>query len=129
MRSRTATSRGLRTAALGGLLGVALVFLVAAPAFAVSTGPTVGVASFPAKGFGASAVLTTGGTDGVAMASGLGGSNWVGYPTSAANFLTATGPTGNSADTLVVTNQVNVDYTVPAGSYSDTINYVVTPSY
>jgi hypothetical protein len=29
----------------------------------------------------------------------------------------------------VVTNQVNVDYTVPAGSYSDTINYVVTPSY
>ena len=96
---------------------------------AVSSGPAIGVASFPTKGFGASATLTTGGTDGAAMAAGLNGGNWVGYPTSAGNFLTATGPTGNSADTLVVTNQVNVDYTVPSGSYSDTINYVVTPSY
>ena len=73
---------------------------------AVSAGPGTGVARFPAKGFGASATLTTGGTDGATLAAGLAGGNWVGYPTAAANFLTATGPTGNTADTLVLTNQV-----------------------
>ncbi|MDR3661877.1 MAG: hypothetical protein P4L86_16090, partial [Mycobacterium sp.] len=45
-----------------------------APAFtipAVSSGPATGVATFPAKGWGASATLTTGGTDGAALAAGL----------------------------------------------------------
>ena len=62
-------------------------------------------------------------------ASGLSGSKWVGYPTSAANFLTTTGPTGATPDTLTLTNQVGVDYSVPAGAYSDTITYVATPTY
>jgi hypothetical protein len=30
---------------------------------------------------------------------------------------------------LVLTDQVKVDYGVPAGNYSDTITYVATPSY
>ncbi len=103
-----------------------------APAFtipAVSSGPTVGVSTFPSNGWGASAALTTGGTDGAALASGLSGGNFVGYPSAPANFLTATGPTGATPDTLTLTNQVAVDYTVPAGSYTDTITYVVTPSF
>ncbi|MGA2528770.1 MAG: Ig-like domain-containing protein [Acidimicrobiales bacterium] len=96
---------------------------------AVSTGPTVGVATFPASGFGASATLTTGGTDGAALAAGFSGGDFVGYPVTAANFLTSTGPTGTTVDTLTLLNQVAVNYTVPDGSYSDTITYLVTPNY
>jgi len=95
----------------------------------VTTGPTLGVVTFPNAGWGASAVLTGGGTDGAALAAGLAGGKFVGYPSSAANFLTATGPTGATADTLTVTDQVAVDYTIPDGSYSDTITYVATPTY
>ncbi len=103
-----------------------------APAYtipAVSAGPTTGVATFPAKGWGTSAVLTTGGTDGATLAAGFSGGNFVGYPSAAANFLTATGSTGATADTLTLTDTVAVDYTVPAGTYTDTITYVATPSF
>jgi hypothetical protein len=103
-----------------------------APSFtipAVSSGPATGVASFPTSGWGASATLTTGGTDGATLAAGLSAGKWVGYPSSAANLLTATGPTGATADTVTVTDQVAVDYTVPAGTYNDTITYTATPSY
>ena len=102
------------------------------PAFTiadVTSGPGTGVATFPTSGFGVSAVLTGGGTDGAALAAGLAGGKWVGYPLVAANFLTTTGPTGLTADTLTLTNRVSVDYATPAGSYSDTISYVVTPTY
>ncbi len=102
------------------------------PAFtipAVTSGPTTGVATFPSNGWGASATLTTGGTDGATLAAGLSGGQFVGYPTTAANFLTATGPTGTTADTLTLTDQVAVDYSVPDGTYSDTITYVATPSF
>ena len=95
----------------------------------VTSGPGTGIATFPANGFGASATLTGGGTDGAALASGLTGNQWVGFPASAANFLTTTGPTGATPDTLVLTTQVQADYSVPAGTYTDTITYVVTPSY
>jgi hypothetical protein len=104
----------------------------AAPAFtipAVSAGPATGVASFPSSGWGASASLTTGGTDGATLAAGLSGGKWVGYPSTAANLLTATGPTGATADTVTVTDQVAVDYSVPDGTYTDTITYTATPSY
>ena len=96
---------------------------------AITAGPGTGLGTFPAKGFGASATVSGGGTDSATLAAGLAGGNWVGYPTAGATFLSATAPTGNTADTLVLTNQVTVDYTVPAGTYADTINYVATPSY
>ena len=95
----------------------------------VTSGPTLGVASFPASGFGTSATLTTGGTDGATLAAGLSGGDFVGYPTAAASLLTATGPTGNTTDTLTITDEVGVNYTVPEGSYSDTITYLVVPNY
>jgi hypothetical protein len=94
---------------------------------AVSSGPTVGVATFPATGWGASATLAT--TGGATLASGFAGGKFVGYPSAAATFVTSTGPTGASADTLTLTDQVGVNYTVPEGSYTDTITYVATPSY
>lgn len=103
-----------------------------APAYSipdVTSGPTTGVATFPSSGWGASATLTTGGTDGATLAAGLTGGKFVGYPTTAANFLTATGPTGATADTLTLNDQVAVDYSTPAGTYSDTITYVATPSF
>jgi len=96
---------------------------------AVSAGPATGVSSFPASGWGASATLTTGGTDGAALAAGLSGGKWVGYPSSPANFLTTTGATGATADSLTLNNQVAVDYSVPDGTYTDTVTYVVTPSF
>ena len=95
----------------------------------VTSGPMNGVGAFPASGFGASASLTTGGTDGAALAAGFSGGDFVGYPASAANFLTATGPTGSAADIVTITDEVAVNYAVPAGTYSDTITYVATPSY
>jgi len=96
---------------------------------AVSSGPATGVSSFPTSGWGASATLTTGGTDGAALAAGLSGGKFVGYPSTPANFLTATGATGATADTLTLTDQVGVDYTVPDGTYTDTITYVATPTF
>jgi len=103
-----------------------------APTYTLPTatsGPATGVATFPTPAFGVSGTLITGGTDGATLAAGLVGGKWAGYPSSAANFLTATGPTGASADSLALTNQVGVDYTVPAGTYTDTITYVATPNY
>jgi hypothetical protein len=105
---------------------------ISSPAYtipAVSSGPGTGVATFPSNGWGASATLSGGGTDGAALASGLTGNKFVGYPASGATFLSATGPTGATADTLVLTDQVKVDYSVPTGTYTDTITYVATPSY
>ena len=105
---------------------------IASPAYtipAVSSGPTSGVASFPSSGWGCSASLTTGGSDSAALASGLSGNKFVGYPSSPATFLSASGPTGATADTLVLTDEVAVDYTAPAGTYTDTITYTATPSY
>ena len=102
------------------------------PAFTipdVTSEPGTGLGTFPSSGFGCSATLTTGGTDGAALAAGLTGGKFVGYPATAATFLSTTGPTGTTADTLVLANQVAVDYSVPAGTYTDTITYVVTPTY
>ena len=105
---------------------------IVSPAYtipAVSVGPGTGVGTFPASGWGASATLTATGGHGAAMASGLSGGQYVGYPASPATFLSATGPTGATADSFALTDQVAVDYTAPAGIYTDTITYVATPSY
>ncbi len=105
---------------------------IVSPAYtipAVTVGPGTGVGTFPASGWGASATLTASGGHGAAMASGLSGGQYVGYPASPATFLSATGPTGATADSFALTDQVAVDYTAPAGIYTDTITYVATPSY
>ena len=104
-----------------------------APTFtipAVSSGPTVGVSTFPTSGWGASAALDhRRDRRGGARLGTLGGANSSATRAHRANSSTATGPTGATPDTLTLTNQVAVDYTVPGGSYTDTITYVVTPSF
>lgn len=102
---------------------------------AVTTGVSTGVASasFPANKFGISATLTSGGNSDVLLqGAGLSTSgNYVGYTTTGAGetLVAATKPTGNTADTLVLTNRVKIDYTTPAGTYTDTITYTATPTY
>jgi hypothetical protein len=100
----------------------------------VSTGTGVGVASasFAANKFGYAATVTAGGGSGVALQGALAtANNYVGYVTTAGgqNVVSATGPTGNTADTITITNRVKIDYTTPAGTYTDTVSYVVTPTY
>lgn len=55
--------------------------------------------------------------------------NYAGFTTTGENVLTTSGPTGNNGVTLALTNKAQIDYTTPAGAYTDTITYTVTPSY
>jgi len=95
----------------------------------VSSGPGTGVGTFPTTGYGTQATLTHPTDAAATMASGLSSSDWVGFPASPATFFSSTGSTGATADTFAMTIQVQVGYDVPAGSYTDTITYVATPSY
>jgi len=99
---------------------------------AVSTGMATGVASgsFTNDRFGYSSTVSSSGGSGLALAgAGAGGGNYVGYTTAGENAFTATGATGNSADTIAVTNRVKITYATGAAVYTDTITYTVTPSY
>lgn len=90
---------------------------------------TSGGATLDDPGFGVSSQLTVGAGDGATLQGNYASDTWAPYATSATPFVTSTGPTGNTADTLTLTNGVAVDYTVPAGLYTDTITYVATPGY
>ena len=96
-----------------------------------STGVATGVASIPANTFGVSAIKTiAGGSLAAIQGAGLAVSgNFVGYTTGGETFLSATKPTGNTADSLVLTNQVKIDYNAPAGTYTDSITYTAAPVY
>ncbi|GAC1477517.1 MAG: hypothetical protein NVS1B16_08600 [Pseudarthrobacter sp.] len=87
-------------------------------------------AAMTATHFGSNAVLS-GGTGGRPA---LGGTlatagNYAGYTTAGQNILTATGPTSSTAHSLALTNKVQIDYTTPAGAYTDTLTYTLTPNY
>ena len=98
-----------------------------------STGVATGVASasFAANTIGVSATKTiAGGSLAAIQGAGLAVSgNYVGYTTGGETFLSASKPTGNTADSLVLTNRVKIDYNTPAGTYTDTITYTATPTY
>lgn len=100
---------------------------------AASSGVAIGVASasFAANTFGVSAALTvTGGSLAAVQGAGLSTSgNYVGYTTAGQTLVAATKPTGNTADSLVLTNRVKIDYSTAAGKYTDTITYTATPAY
>lgn len=57
------------------------------------------------------------------------GGKYIGYGTTSAQLLVATGPTGDAADVLTITNQVKISFATPAGTYSGTITYVAAPTY
>jgi hypothetical protein len=105
---------------------------------AVSSGVAVGVAtgSFPANRYGYKMTVTPGsGSLSAADRNPLDGSgldvddNFVGYKTVDETAVTATGATGNNGDSIVITNRVKIDFVTEAGTYTDTITYVITPSY
>ena len=99
---------------------------------AASSGMGTGVASgsFANDRFGYSSSVTSAGGSGLALAgAGAGSGNYVGYTTAGENAFTASAPTGNTADTIAVTNRVKISYATGAGVYTDTITYTVTPSY
>jgi len=96
---------------------------------AASDGVATGVAdaSFVANTFGVSAALTvTGGSLATVQGAGL---DYVGYTTTGETLVAATNPTGNTADILVLTNRVMIDYDTAAGAYTDTITYTAAPLY
>lgn len=98
-----------------------------------STGVATGVAdaSFAANTFGVSAALTPGGTS-LANIPGAGlavANNFVGYTSLGETLVSATKPTGNAGDSLVLTNRLKIDYNTAAGTYTDSITYTATPTY
>jgi hypothetical protein len=93
---------------------------------AVSTGVATGVAtgSFTANRWGYTMTKTGVGTLQGALATA---GNYVGYTTAGENAVVASGVA--TTDTITLTNQVKVDFTQDAGSYTSTVTYLVTPTY
>ncbi|HET9076766.1 MAG TPA: hypothetical protein VFN68_07530 [Acidimicrobiales bacterium] len=86
-----------------------------------------------ANHFGYAATVTGSGGSPVLGGSLATSGDYAGYTTAGENLLTTSGPTGNAGVSLALANKVQVDYSTPAGAYSDTITYTVTytvtPSY
>lgn len=94
------------------------------------------VASLTGSAFGAQASVT--GSAGASIASPWSGTNFIGYAATCSNtatgggapsspVVTNTGPT--NLDTVQIANAASVSATQAAGTYTGTINYLVTPSY
>jgi len=100
---------------------------------AASGGVAVGVATadFVANTFGVSAAVTPGGASSATVqGAGLAvANNFVGYTSLGETLVKATKPTGNTADILVLTNRLKIDYDTAAGTYTDSITYTATPTY
>lgn len=90
----------------------------------VSTGKSTAVTWPAAPGWGYT-VTGTGATIDPAFT----GPKYAGYNSTGDTIATRTGPTGASADTINIANRVAVDYSLAAGTYSDTVTYTVTPNY
>jgi len=61
--------------------------------------------------------------------SAFSGSKYAGYTSAGETVASRTGPTGGTADSITIANRIAIDYSVPAGVYTDTLTYTVTPSY
>jgi hypothetical protein len=59
----------------------------------------------------------------------FGGGKYAGFKTPAESVASRATPTGNTPDTITVTNRVAIDYAQSAGTYSDTLTYTVVPNY
>ena len=85
---------------------------------------TSGAASLVLDQFAAQGTCT-----GCTIAAPYNSSNYVGYGSSATAVASHGVATGTTADTVVLTNAIQVDYGAGEGSFTSTITYVVTPSY
>ena len=79
--------------------------------------------------FGFTAALTVKTTPTSTVSTTAFGGKYIGYGTTAAELMAAAGPTGDTADVLTMTNRVKISFATPAGTYTDTITYVATPTY
>lgn len=105
---------------------------IGAHTYTLAQGSTSGSTSLAIDTFAAQASLTSGGTDGAALQGAYATSgNYVGYNATSpgADIVAASGPTGNTPDTIAIDCTTSVDYAQPAGTYTGTITYVVTPNY
>jgi hypothetical protein len=91
----------------------------------------VSSAAFASNTFGFSASLATPLNSVATLApAGLAAAgNFIGFSTLGSTLVSATKPTGNTPDRVVTTNRVKIDYSTPAGTYTDTITYTATPAY
>jgi hypothetical protein len=94
-----------------------------------STGMATAATWPGANHFGYAATVTGSGGSPVLGGSLATSGDYAGYTTAGEDVLTASGPTGNAGVSVALANKAQVDYSTPAGSYSDTITYTVTPSY
>jgi hypothetical protein len=59
----------------------------------------------------------------------MSGGKFAGYLSAGETIASRAAPTGNTADTVDVTNRVVIDFAQAAGTYGDTISYTATPNY
>jgi hypothetical protein len=90
----------------------------------VSTGKATSVAWPGAPKWGYT-VTGTGATIDTAFA----GTKYAGYTSAGETIATRSGSTGGTTDTINIANRVAIDYSVPSGTYTDTLTYTVTPNY
>jgi hypothetical protein len=57
------------------------------------------------------------------------GEKYSGYASTGEQIASRPGPTGGTADTIVIVNRVAIDYSAATGDYADSITYTMTPNY
>jgi hypothetical protein len=57
------------------------------------------------------------------------GSKYAGFKSAGESIASRTTPTGNTPDSITLTNRVAIDYAQSAGTYTDTLTYTVVPNY
>ncbi|MBC7519145.1 MAG: hypothetical protein H7248_09780 [Microbacteriaceae bacterium] len=103
-------------------------FGAASHSILASGNSSVGAFAATANRFGVHATATTTKSR-AALNAAYAGANISGYSPAGATVMTATEATGNTADTIALTNRVKIDYSTPAGTYTDTITYTASPAY
>lgn len=101
----------------------------AVPPDTASPASLVTSTGFVPESFVAAARLSTPANSQAMLGSGFSGSRMSAYGTVKTTLVTATKPTGNTADIITVVNQAIVGRTSVGGIYEDTIFYTVSPFY
>ncbi|MGC1184909.1 MAG: hypothetical protein WBA31_07130 [Candidatus Dormiibacterota bacterium] len=57
------------------------------------------------------------------------GIDYTGFSNTPLQIASSSGPTGTTAQTIILSNQVAIDYATATGTYTDIITYTVTPNY
>lgn len=66
---------------------------------------------------------------GATLPANMGGGKYAGYTSAGETIASRNNPTGDTADGIIVTNRVDIDYAQDTGTYTDTVIYTATPTY